>query len=173
MSSARRILSSRWVLNLVSVYPLLSNDSCCVFVMLMKEFIATHSHTKIFIISRSRLIFMSTKLVEYHISLNQNTSKLLFDPLSKHIINIVINEVHCIIIVLMWSLNEYVTNLIFNKLDFHVLSLFFKKFINGIVFIHLDHHIFIVQRNLIIIRRRTFFNNFYLFKFVLLLIIIE
>src|SRR5436190_15105591 len=172
-SSARRILSSRWVLNLISLYPLLSNDSCCVFVMLMKEFIATHSHTKIFILSRSRSIFMSATLVEYHISFNQNMSKLLFDPLSTHIVNIIINEVHCIIIVLVWSLNEYVRNFIFNKFDFNVLTLFFKRFMNGIVFSRLDHHIFIVQRNLIINRRRTFFNNFYLFKFILLLIIIE
>src|SRR5436190_17008223 len=141
--------------------------------MLMKEFIYTHSHTKIFILSRSRSILMSAKLVEYHISLNQNTSKLLFDPSSKHIINIVINEVHCIIIVLMWSLNEYVRNFIFNKFDFNVLTLFFKRFMNGIIFIHLDHLIFNVQRNLIINRRRTFFNNFHLFKFVLSWIIIE
>src|SRR4051812_33908095 len=141
--------------------------------MQMKEFVAAHSHTKIFILSSSHSILMSATLVEYHISLNQNTSKLLFDPLSKHIINIVINEVHCIIIVLVWSLNEYVRNLIFNRLNFHVIALFFKRFMNGTVFIHLDHHIFIVQRNLIINRRRTFFNNFYLFKFILLLIIIE
>src|SRR3954462_6103126 len=90
--------SSRWVLNLVCLYPLLSNDSCCVFVMLMKEFIATHSHTKILVLSRSRSIFMPAKLVKYHITLNRNTSTLLFDPSSKHIINIIINEVHCIII---------------------------------------------------------------------------
>src|SRR3954462_7210048 len=165
--------SSRWVLNLVSLYPLLSNDSRCVFVMLMKEFIATHSHTKIFIFSRSRSTFISATLVEYHISLNQNTSKLLFDPSSKHIINIVINEVHCIIIVLVWSLNEYVRNFIFNKFDFNVLTLFFKRFMNGPVLIHLDHHIFNVQRNLIINRRRSLFNNFNLFKFFLLWIIIE
>src|SRR3954470_6376149 len=135
--------------------------------MLMKEFITTHSHTKIFILSSSRSIFMSAKLVEYHISLNQNTSKLLFDPLRKHIINIIFNEVHYIIIVLIWSLNEYVRNLIFNKLDFNVLALFCKRFMSGIIFSHLNFYIFIVQRTLIIDCQRTFFNNFYLFEFFL------
>src|SRR4051812_42292911 len=141
--------------------------------MLMKKFIATHSHTKIFILSRSRSIFRSDKLVEYHISFNQNTSKLLFDPLSKHIINIIFNEVHCIMIVLMWSLNEYVRNLIFNKLDFDLLALFFKRFMNGIIFSHLNFYIFVVLRILIINRRRTFFNNLHLFKCILVWIIIE
>src|SRR4051812_15859145 len=84
--------------------------------------------------SHPRIYFM--KLVTNHIFSNPHACKLHFEPLSKHVMYIVLDKIKNVEIMLNRLLIEYLRFVIFNHLDLEIFILFFIICLMGIILNH-------------------------------------
>src|SRR3954471_23060622 len=121
-----------------------------IFIRLMIKTVYIHFLIKIFSLMcfHSRFLFM--KLVNNHIFSTPCMCKLHFEPLSKHVIYIILDEIQNIIVVLNLSLNEQLRFIVFNKFDLIIFALFY---IMGILFNYFILFIFVFLRIFVVFQR--------------------